>query len=832
LDPATPLANYGRQAWNTENGLPQNTVQALLQTRQGYMWLGTEAGLVRFDGSGFAVFNRTSTPALPDSHISCLLEDRRGALWIGTRDGLARWKEDAFTVFGTANGLPGNGIRAVAEAANGILWVWTDQGLARLTDQDRFVAATAETGLPASAITAVTTDGEGVVWVTTQESAARYMEGHWSEPLLQQQLAPVFPKDGAEFIQAFPGGVAAATEKTVEVLHGDLVVAQLSVGKELPGSRIQVLLVDRAGSLWIGTNGGLARLEGDRVQRLPVIDPLASASVLALLEDREGNLWAGTENSGLHILRDQRFRIWGMQDGLSSDRTTAVVEDGAGNLWVGTSERGLNALHRSGAGSDRKTGTETVKTYSTLNGLLSDVILSLAVSSNGDVWVGTPDGLNRIRGSVIASLTSADGLPDDSIRSLLADADGSLWIGTRHGLTHLTGELGGVPSGLHLETFTQANGLGSDLVGAMARDSNGDLWVATLAGLSRLRADGKITNYTIADGLASNAITALSPGENGILAVGTQVHGWNLWDGWTFSTLIHDESGQTAIHAILDEGGLNDINRHLWFATGNGIARCDCTGMSGTGQTPDCSQWIEFGVADGLRSRETASNSYPSAWRSRDGHLWFATPKGLVEVDPAHFPANTAPPPVTLERFTVDDVDEPLRGAASFTSVQAGHAHFQFDYAGLSFVAPQKVRYRYMLEGFDRGWIEAGTRRTVYYTNIPPGRYTFHVQAANNDGIWNTVGAALAFELRPHFYRTKWFYSMVVTPLAGITFLVPRRRRRRAVRGFRVVLGDLDHIAREIHGYARAELRRRLRAVGGACGATAIKQRGGRDKIS
>ncbi len=208
--------------------------------------------------------------------------------------------------------------------------------------------------------------------------------------------------------------------------------------------------------------------------------------------------------------------------------------------------------------------------------------------------------------------------------------------------------------------------------------------------------------------------------------------------------MTHDGLNQTAIRAILDDGA-----GHLWFATGNGIARCDCDKSGG------CSHWIEFGPADGLRSREMAVNSHPSAWRSRDGHLWFATPKGLVEVDAAHFPVNAVPPPIAIERFAVDDVDQAFfssKSAAGFVlRIPSGHVHFQFDYAGLSFTAPQKVRYRYMLEGFDRGWTEAGTRRTAYYTTIPPGRYTFRVQAGQQRRPVEHRGRALVFELRPPF---------------------------------------------------------------------------------
>jgi signal transduction histidine kinase/ligand-binding sensor domain-containing protein len=788
LEPSTPLANYARQTWVMENGLPQNTVQALVQTKDGFIWLGTEVGLVRFDGNSFQVFDKNSSPALPGNDIRCLLETRDGALWIGTSEGLARWKDGAVTAFTIKDGLPGNGIRALIETGEGIFWVWTDGGLAR-KNEDRFQVPTVADGMPSGTITAVTGDGRGNLWTVTTEGLAIFTGGHWSRPNPVSQ-APL-PEDGVEFVQTVPGPSTkgngdhlAIASKSTLVFFGGSAMEHLSAGHELPGSRIQTLFVDREWNLWIGTNGGLARWVEGKLQRLPVTDPLATASILSLMEDREGNLWVGTETGGLHILRDQRFRTIGAREGLSSDAATTVVEDAAGTLWVGTGGGGLNALRR---GND---GPSVVKTYSVRNGLLSDVILSLAAAPNGELWVGTPDGLNRIRGSAVEAFTSADGLPDDFIRSLLADADGSLWIGTRRGLTHWTNPSSGIASA-KMETFTQASGLGSDLVGAMVRDGRGDLWVATFAGLSRLH-DGRISNYTTANGLSSNVVTALLPRKNGTLLIGTQDHGWNLWDGQKFSQPAHNGLDQTSIHAILDEtepGGGN----HLWFATGNGIARCDCDMAGG------CSRWIEFGAADGLRSRETAINSHPSAWRSRDGHLWFATPKGLVEVDPAHFPVNTIPPPVALERFAVDDVDQPLRGAAFSVPVQAGHVHFQFDYAGLSFSSPQKVRYRFMLEGFDHGWTEAGTRRTAYYTNIPPGRYTFRVQAANNDGLWNSEGAALAFELRPHFYQTIWFYALLLALAVAMVIVLLRLRLRRAEGEFRAVLGERSRIAREIH---------------------------------
>jgi len=834
LEPTTPLARLARQSWSMENGLPQNTVPVLLQSRDGYMWVGTELGLARFDGVSFRIFDHATNSAFPDAEVRCLLDAADGGLWVGTGDGLVLLKNGSTTLFTTNNGLAANSIRGMAQTTDGTIWVWTEAGLAQWGGQ-QFEAVRAQNGYPGGAITSLAADERGNLWVGSTRGAAVLQQGHWhpaqqtegstgtsstiATRIADAQAALVsavsggdvliatasgvfedhdgkitavltkaeLPEGGVSFLTRTEDRTIVAASKSAVVLATagtgkSHLVGPLGVSRQLPGSRIEAVFADREGCLWIGTNRGMARVSpgktGFSAQLLPPTDPLAVSAVVSFLEDREGDIWVGTETTGLHILRDARFRIVGSSDGLSSDATTAIVEDSRGTVWIGTRDSGLNRISN---------GVTT--TLTTANGLLSNVILALATAPNGDLWVGTPDGLNRIgpstgKGSV-SSFTSADGLADDFIRSLLVAPDGSVWVGTRRGLTHLDHG--------RFESLTHADGLGSDLVGALTRTADGDLWIATLNGLTRLH-QGKLRNYTTADGLSSNVITALDVTSDGMLWIGTQGAGLNLWDGKGFAPVRDGQSVPTAIHAILHD----DVG-HLWIASDNGLTRADLQSLLECAQGKMCQlSATHFTTADGLRSRETSNNSHPTALRAHNGELWFTTPRGVAAIDPLHIAAISSKPPVVIERFAIDDEDQ-LPGSR----IAAGHLRFQFDYAGLSFAAPQKLRYQYMLEGFDHAWTDAGTRRTAYYTNIPPGDYRFRVRAMLND---SSVGfaeggseAAVAFELMPHFYQTVWFRVLAGLAIAALILLIFRRRVLRVEREFRAVMAERNRIAREIH---------------------------------
>ncbi|MGA8028969.1 MAG: two-component regulator propeller domain-containing protein [Bryobacteraceae bacterium] len=681
LDKEQDLSRYGRQTWQTESGLPQNTVHAILQTHDGYIWLATEGGLVRFDGVKFQVYDSQNTPKLRSNNIRCLLEDRENALWIGTADGLTRFDGSQFSTYTTDEGLPSNSIWSIYQGPSGPLSVSTSGGSAEYRRQARFQAS------------------------NTQSIGA--------------------------------------------------------VGT----------YQDREGATWVSTDPGLARIVNHKVERFPGNDPLSSSIVLSIYEDREGSLWLGTDSAGVTVLRDQKFTTYTDKEGLSDNLVRCVFQDRNGVVWVGTSA-GLNrfANHR-------------ISKLTTKEGLSSDIILALAEDSDGNLLVGTPDGLNVLRGGRVTIVTSADGLADDFVRSIYGDLDGSIWIGTRRGLSHW--EKG------RFKTYTQADGLGSDFVGALLRDSHQNLWIGTLQGLTRFN-NGQFRNYATRDGLSSNVITALYEDSDGVLWIGTEDGGLNRFAS---EKVFHYPAALGLPGAVY--GILEDSSGNFWMTSKTGIFRVSKKDLNAFAGSPSRSvAFASYGTADGLRVSECTGGGHPTTWKSKDGSLWFSTLRGVATINPERSVSNRLPPPVVLESVSVDDQ---LLVPGQATDLSPGHSRFSFEYSGLSFITPQNVKFKYKLEGFDKSWIDAETRRVAYYTNIPPGRYRFRVLARNSDGVWNESGASFAFRLRPHFYQTYWFDFLLLAAVALLCYEVYRYRVKQVESQFKAVLAERNRIAREIH---------------------------------
>ena len=805
LDPRYPLRHYGYQSWQTDDGLPQNTVHAVLQTRDGYLWFATEAGLVRFDGVQFAVFDKGNTPQLGSDLIYSLFEDKQAALWIGTSGGLTRLRNGQFKLFTTNEGLPANSIESVYQSRDGGLWVLTTAGLGKYVDE-HFLALPFSQGL--SATSTMTETPDGLLWIGSGNNVLKIdsrrasilaivSTGEQAQALTSDAQGRIWagfhtglktiPSGGPPIFIHLPDALGSDITSLLSANDGHLWIGTtrglgeydgkstrvITTQEGLPGSRISVLFEDRQHAIWAATDHGIARVFAGQVSALTPKQGLSSSQALVFYEDREGSLWMGTESGGVSVLRDRKFTTYTSQDGLTDDVIRSVYQQRNGTVLVGTNGGGVN-----------KYANGQFSSFSIANGLSSNVALAMTDDASGDVWIGTPDGLNRVSGNRATVFTSADGLADDFVRSLYIDRDGALWIGTRRGLSQYRNGT--------FTTYAATDGLGSDLVGAILQDRDGSLWIGTLGGLTHFEND-KFLNDTTQQGLSSNVITALYQDLDGTLWIGTSGGGLNAGKG---SHFIRFPIARTHLPQDI-YGILEDADGYLWLGSSKGIFRVNKKQLNEMAAgsldsiTPDV-----FGTADGMRIRECSSGGHPAAWKTKDGALWFATLRGVTTVDPARMPVNRVPPLVAMEQVLVDDTAILAQSAAE---IAPGHTRFAFQYAGLSFVAPQKVRFRYKLDGFDRDWVDAGTRRVAYYTNIPPGRHIFRVMARNNDGVWSEQAAAFSFRLRPHFYQTYWFYLLLAASALLLAYEAYRWRVHSVESRFSAVLAERNRIAREIH---------------------------------
>jgi ligand-binding sensor domain-containing protein/signal transduction histidine kinase len=787
LPPGSDLGQLGRRAWQTENGLPQNTVHSVVQDIEGYIWVATEEGLARFDGLNFVVFDRQNTPQLRSNDVRSLLMTEKGnVIWAATAGGLSQLYAGKWTTITTEQGLAGNDVVSAYEARNGAVWVATSTGLSRLREAV-WTSFTTRDGLADNNVRVISedlSDETGAMWVGTAEGLSRFAEGKFTNFTAADGLP-----GGVSAIERDANGTLWLGTDAGLCLYKDGRFETLTTRDGLPGDRVISLRAAREGGLWVGTAAGAAFFRDGRFERFADADPLADGIVLSIFEDREGSVWLGTESGGLHQLRGRKFTTYSTREGLSSDLVKAIYEDAAGDVWVGTYGAGLNLL-RGGK----------VTTYTTKEGLASNIVLSLYSDAAGDLWVGTPDGLSRYHAGRFETFTSADGLPNDFVRSIYADRGGALWIGTRGGLARLKdGEF---------TTYTTRDGLMSDFVGTVYEDAAGDLWVGTLGGLSKF-AGGRFTSYTSRDGLPETAVIAIHGDAEGRLWVGTNGGGLGLLDkGQFYSFTSRDGLPNDTVYRILE-----DASGRLWMSCNRGIFSLTKAELLefASRKTGSLSPTL-YGTADGMPTRECSGGGHPSGWRGRDGRLWFSTIKGVAMIDPVRVARNTEPPPVVVEEVRVDGdpVDaspkaerEPGRGRYLF---RPGSSRFDFHYAGLSYVAPEKVRYRYKLEGFDRDWVDGGDRRVAYYTNLGPGEYTFRVAACNNDGVWSETPATFFFTLRPHFYRTYWFYALCALGAALLAWQLYALRLRQVRARFDAVLAERNRIAREIHDNLAQEI--------------------------
>ena len=765
LDPNRSLKEFGHQAWTTENGLPQNTVHAIVQTQDGYLWIGTQEGLVRFDGLNFTVFDKENTPAFKSNDIRFLQQDRQGRLWISTSYGLVCRHNGQFTSYTANEGLPDNSIGPLLEDVSGNVWIGTDAGLARY-ENGKFKTFTVEHGLSRNVIQTLCARADGSILVGTSAGVQSLTGDRFSEWAIPSDLLPA-------------NITAIAETKTGQLWFGTVAGlvafdAKMMVVNSIPlPNRVNALLADRGDVLWVATAGGVVRVRNGALERFTSADGLSSNLVLSVFEDREGSIWIGTETGGLNLLKSKKFNTFTTREGLPNDLVKAIYQDSQGGVWIGSNGGGLTLF---------KNGKFT--TWTTKDGLSSDVVLSLAGDAAGTIWVGTPDGLNRFRDGKFQTFTFADGLSNDLVRSVFVDRRGVLWVGTRDGLNSFRND--------EFTTYTTQDGLANNFIGAIYEDSKGNLWVGTLGGLNRI-SDGKFQTFTIKEGLSSNTVISLYEDAAGDLWIGTNGGGLNRLRGDKFVSFTNRNAlGADVIYRILE-----DQQQNLWCSSNKGIFRVNKAELERVANGANSSVApVFYGPADGTLTRECSGGGHPAGWKTSDGRMWFATIKGLAVIDPENIPLNTSPPPLAIERLFIDNQSMSL---GEKLSLSPGTSRLDFYYTALSFIAPENVRFKYKLEGFDDNWIDAGASRVASYTNLRPGNYRFRVIAANNDGVWNESGAAVEFYLQPRFYQTYWFYLIGLILLGVTAWQLYRLRVRRMALEFRAVLSERNRIAREIH---------------------------------
>jgi ligand-binding sensor domain-containing protein/signal transduction histidine kinase len=770
LDPNREITQYVHDVWQDKEGLPQNSVQAILQDHRGYLWLGTQEGLVRFDGVQFKTYDKWNTPGLRHNNVLSLFEDRTGCLWVGTFDGVHKLKEGRVLPFRGENQLVGRLVRAIAEDQKGDIWIATDKGLWKISETNMEVF-TVKNGISNDSVNALRLDHNANLWIGTQ-TALDCMKGTKITRYLEQNVIRAIYEDKEDHLWV-------GTENGLFESRGNQFLLR-TVGDISP-NRIWALTGDRDGNLWIGTYGkGLKRLHAGSITSFLPKDGLTSEIVWAIYEDREGSVWLGTYGGGLDRLKEGSAITFGRTEGLRDDGVSSIYEDRERNVWIGTA-KGVTRL-KDGIMAD----------YGNKEGFTETYVLSIAEDSKNNLWFGTEDkGLFLFRNGRFTQFTTRDGLAGDDIDCITPYSSGELWIGTFGGGASLW-------QNGRFTNLTTKEGLGHNIVHAILRDHLGNLWFATNGGITE-RHQGRMQTFTMKDGLSNNITLALHEDTAGDLWIGTYGGGLNLYKNGKFYSFTKGEGlFDDSIAQILEDGKGN-----LWMSSNRGIfyvSKAELLAIS-AGKNSRIHSFA-FSEKDGMRSVECNGGSQPAGWRAADGRLWFPTLKGAVVIDAEHLPLNRHIPPVVIEEIHVNNSLLSNNPSESIT-VAPGAERLEILYTALSYLNPNRMQFQYMLEGFDKTWNPAVKRRTAYYTNVPPGRYTFRVKGSNNDGIWNEEGAILNIQLQPYFYQTRWFYLALALGMIALLWLLYRYRlqiiRRRIEQRLLAVVDERTRIAREIH---------------------------------
>ena len=792
LNSSLDVSQYAHTAWKVGERLPSGMIRAIAQTPDGYLWLGTEFGLLRFDGVRAVPWQPPAEQHLPTSDIRSLQGARDGRLWIGTFRGLASWKAGKLSHYPE---LDGQVIEALLEDREGTIWVagWAPSvgRLCRIQSGD--IQCYGEDGRFASGVTPLYEDGGGNLW-------AGAMNGLWRWKLGPPRLYPM--PDPAQRIYALAesddGGILIAKHSGVTTLrNGKTEAYPLPAGLQFQPHR---LLRDRNGGLWIGAlvDSGLLHVHEGRADLFTTGNGLSGASVTALLEDRESSIWVATVD-GLDRFREFAIPTTSVQQGLSSQGFGSILAARDGSLWLGTSE-GLNRWNdgqitvyrnrrpRGVRGVSQSASNSRTVREITDSGLPEKIAESIFEDHRGQIWVGTQSGVAFLKSGRFAPVAS---VPYGVVHSITGDNAGNVWMSHQEGLFHL------LEASLVERIPWETLGRREPATALLHDARQGGIWLGFRDGGIAYFNDGHIrASYGAAEGLGEGMIRRFYPDASGSLWAATEGGLSRIKDGRVLTLTSRNGLPCNTIHWMME-----DDAHSVWLYTVCGLVRIARSELDAWASNPE--QTIQAAVFDS--SDGVSNHLYPGGYdanvaKSADGKLWFLRLGGVSVLDPHHLAFNELPPPVHIEQVTADDKSY---DATNGLRLPARLRDLSIDYTALSLVAPEKVRFRYMLEGQDADWKEVVNDRQVQYSNLPPRPYRFRVTASNNSGVWNDTGATLEFSIAPAYYQTPWFAALLVIATAALLWEAYRLRVAHIARQFERTLdarvSERTRIARDLH---------------------------------
>jgi ligand-binding sensor domain-containing protein/signal transduction histidine kinase len=795
--PRDPLP-YSFRSWQREQGLPQNSVRALAQTQDGYIWVGSDDGVARFDGIRFVSFGLRE--GLPSGPVRTLFGDRQGTLWIGSAGGgLTSWKAGQFTTLTMRNGLPADSITVLAEDDEGRLWVGTEAGLAILKKSQIEIVNGGEE-FRGKAITTLFKDRHGTVWLGARGAGIfRFIGGkfiRYSDPavegLLQDSHCLLVDKGNRVWVGAGDDFV---------LCHENDQWRRYRIPHHLTRPYVSALAEEPNGTVWAGSlSEGLFRFKDGKIMRVTASTGLSDNLIATLLIDREGIIWAGTE-AGLNRLRAKNFSSFGQNEGLGYGAVQGLAEIAPGIIWAGKPGDGMYRWE--GRNFNRLTATGVPRGDSQVNSLL--------LSRDGGCWVAGEQGLSYFTDPKSGGIQAgSSALRNLNVISLLEDKDGALWAGTHDGelWRRVAGEW-------QIQTnFTQAHALMS-----LAQDNNGSIWIATGGG-GLYRFQGQVQDhYDKGRGLLSDFIRTLHVDDQGTLWIGTSGGGLSRMKNGAITTFTMKEGlAENTVSQILE-----DDEGRLWLGGNRGIASVSKRELEEVAAGKISAVYPQlYGRSEGMFSEECTGGFCPAGLKTKAGLLWFSTLKGIVVVDPRPRPTDSPSPSTVLEEVIVDGVATTefwgaagRRGSAvektgtekaGLLRIAPGKHRLELRYTGLSFNAPERVRFRYRLVGLDPDWVDAGTRRTAFYSYVPPGDYSFLVVACNGDGVWGVSGESLSLRVLSHYWQTWWFMGLsaigLLGAVGGAARMVEKRKLQQQLAHLeqeRALQRERERIAQDLH---------------------------------